>query len=241
MIEQPEVIFLDAVGTLFRVQDSVGAVYGTLARQQGIQVDDQALNRAFYQAFSAAPPMAFPGVNLAEVTTLEYQWWEAIAIETFRSVGALQAFPDFPAFFAQLYDYFKTDRPWFIYPDVEETLKKWQNQGIKLGVLSNFDSRLFPVLEVLNLSSFFSSVTISTTVGAAKPSIKIFQAALQNYNASAERVLHIGDSVSADYQGAKDAGIQVILIDREEHESVRSRLERPELEYCISLQNIEWQ
>ncbi|XGB40921.1 MAG: hypothetical protein LVS60_10955 [Nodosilinea sp. LVE1205-7] len=58
----PQVIFLDAVGTLFGVAGSVGAIYADLAAQQGIAIDPDRLNRAFFRSFKAAPPMVFGGV-----------------------------------------------------------------------------------------------------------------------------------------------------------------------------------
>lgn len=240
MIQQPQVIFLDAVGTLFTVKGSVGEVYGQLASQHGVETDTHALNSAFFQAFSTAVPMAFPNASAEQIPQLEYQWWETIAIETFKTVGVFQQFSDFSQFFAQLYDYFTTDQPWFVYPDVLPMLQKWQNQGIELGVVSNFDSRLYPVLDVLNLAPFFKSVTISTTVGSAKPNSEIFQVALQKHHCSSEDVLHIGDSVSADYHGAKQVGIQAMIVNREVDENVRSRLSQPEVEFCTSLTEIDF-
>lgn len=240
MIQQPQVIFLDAVGTLFNVEGSVGEVYSQLTSQFGVEADPHTLNKAFFQAFTTATPMAFPNATTEQIPQLEYQWWETLAVETFKIAGLYQQFADFSQFFAQLYDHFATAQPWFVYPDVLPVLEKWHNQGIELGVVSNFDSRLYPVLEVLNLTPFFQSVTISTTVGAAKPNPEIFYTALQKHNSSPQAVLHIGDSVSADYHGAKQAGIQAIIIDREADQTVRSRLNQPEIEYCTSLTEIQF-
>jgi putative hydrolase of the HAD superfamily len=240
MMQQPQVIFLDAVGTLFTVKGSVGEVYGQLASQHGVETDSHALNAAFFQAFSTAVPMAFPTASVEQIPQLEYQWWEVIAIETFKTVGVLQQFSDFSQFFAQVYDHFATAQPWFVYPDVLPMLKQWQNQGIELGVVSNFDSRLYPVLEVLNLAPFFKSVTISTTVGSAKPDPEIFQVALEKHHYSPAAVLHIGDSVSADYHGAKKAGIRALIVNREADEKVRSRLSQPQVEFCTSLTEINF-
>lgn len=46
--------------------------------------------------------------------------------------------------------------------------------GIELGIVSNFDSRIYSVLQGLELKGFFSSVTIATQVGIGKPDGKIF-------------------------------------------------------------------
>ncbi len=211
---RPKVIFLDAVGTLFGVKGSVGEVYGEIAQRFGVEVSAKALNQAFYQTFQAAPPPIFPGAEPQEIPKREFEWWQNISRRTFQQVGVLDHFSDFSAFFAELYTYFATAEPWFVYPDVRPALENWQQLGIELGVLSNFDSRLYLVLQALDLAQFFTSVTISTEVGAAKPNSQIFAAALNKYNCSAKDAWHLGDSLKEDYQGAKAAGLRAILVKR---------------------------
>lgn len=214
VMSRPRVIFFDAVGTLFGVRGSVGAIYGELASQFGVNVNPEVLNLAFFQSFRAATPMAFPGVSAADIPEREYAWWWAIAAETFQQAGVLNRFTDFSAFFSRLYDHFATADPWFIYPDTVATLTHWQTQGVELGILSNFDSRIHGVLDVLELSKFFTSVTISTEVGAAKPSPEVFEAALSKHQCPASAAWHIGDSLREDYEGAKTAGLRGILLKR---------------------------
>lgn len=213
-MSQPSVIFFDAVGTLFGVRGTVGAAYGNLARRFGVEVDDRLLNQAFLDSFAATEQAAFPGVMPTEIPRLEFQWWEAIASDTFKRAGVFHQFADFSAFFEQLYDYFASADPWFVYPDVRPTLESLHSQGIPLGVLSNFDSRLYSVLEALDLAQFFDSVTISTVVGAAKPNPPIFAAGLEKYGCAASDAWHIGDSYRDDYQGAIAAGLRGIWLRR---------------------------
>lgn len=208
----PNVIFLDAVGTLFGVQGSVGEVYGKLARSFGVDVSIELLNDAFYQSFQASSPAAFPGVALNAIPQYEYAWWRSIAIATFQRIGVLDKFAAFESFFECLYAHFATAEPWVLYPDVIPTLSHWQQQGIPLGIISNFDTRLYAVLRALTLDTFFTSVTISTEVGAAKPSPTIFVEALQKHNCLAHQAWHIGDSKNEDYQAAQQAGLQGIWL-----------------------------
>ena len=213
-MSRPQVIFFDAVGTLFGVRESVGAVYSKLARQFGVNADPNVLDQAFFQSFRAATPMAFPGVRAEDIPDREYAWWWAIAAETFQQAGVLNHFTDFSAFFSRLYDHFATADPWFVYADALTTLNHWQTQGIELGIVSNFDSRLHSVLTALDLSAFFASVTISTEVGAAKPNPKLFEAALAKHNCPPALAWHVGDSLREDYEGAKTAGLRGILLKR---------------------------
>ena len=215
-MQRPKVIFLDAVGTLFGVKGSVGEVYREIALRFGVDAPAEVLNQAFFKSFKAAEPPIFPGVEPEAMANCEFIWWEAIARSTFAEAGVLQQFSDFAGFFNQLYHYFSTAEPWFVYPDVRPALEKWNRLGIELGVLSNFDSRLFSVLRALNLIDFFTSVTISSQVGAAKPDAQIFAAGLEKHRCDAAEAWHIGDSLKEDYQGASSAGLRAILIERSE-------------------------
>ena len=212
-------------------------MYQKLANSFGVTVNCQELNAAFSQSFASASPMAFPGIELAKIPQLEFEWWQTVSAKAFQIAGVYHQFSDFPNFFAQLYAHFASAEPWFVYPDVFPALNKWQKQGIELAVVSNFDSRIYAVLKALNLAEYFTSVTISTEVGAAKPQSQIFTAALQKHNCMAENVLHIGDSFKADYCGAKTAGLKAIWLKREQEKVELGKLPLTEtkIEQCSSL------
>jgi putative hydrolase of the HAD superfamily len=211
-----KVIFLDAAGTLFDVRGNVGQVYQKLANNFGVTVNSEDLNVAFSQSFADATPMTFPGTEASKIPQLEFEWWQSVSSKAFQIAGVHHQFSDFPHFFAELYAHFATAEPWFVYPDVLPALNRWQQQGIELAVVSNFDSRLYGVLKALNLAEYFTSVTISTEVGAAKPDSKIFTTALQKHNSIAANVVHIGDSFKADYCGAINAGLKAIWLNRKQ-------------------------
>ena len=214
-MEKPQVVFFDAVGTLFGVRGSVGKIYSQLAQNVGVNVSPDKVNQAFAASFKASDPLAFPGVKSVDIPSQEFKWWGAIARATFDKVGVLEQFGDFDEFFNQLYGYFATPEPWFIYDDVLPVLEQWQTQDVQMGIISNFDSRIHSVLHGLELGDLFSSVTISSTVGAAKPDGKIFEAALAKYQCEPQQALHIGDSFQEDYQGAKAAGLQALFLKRQ--------------------------
>ena len=211
---EPKVIFLDAVGTLFGIRGSVGEVYSAFAAQAGVQVSPQRLDDAFIHSFKASSAPTFPGVALEQIPEREFQWWGAIAKSTFEQVGVFNQFRDWDAFFNQLYLHFATADPWYVYDDVLPALNRWRQLGIELGVISNFDTRLTKVLEHLQLKGVFASITVSSTVGAAKPEPEIFMAALNKHHCSANQAWHIGDSQTEDYDGADAAGLSPFLLQR---------------------------
>jgi putative hydrolase of the HAD superfamily len=213
-MERPQVIFFDAVGTLFGVKGSVGAIYADIAAQHGVEVAPQTIDWAFGSAFKAAGNPAFPGVDPSELAAREYTWWREVAIATFNQADVLPQFEDFDAFFDQLFRHFATGAPWDLYPDTIATLSQIRSAGIELGVVSNFDSRLHQVLPALGLAEFFTSVTISTEVGAAKPAAPIFQAALQKHRCQPAQAWHVGDSLEEDYRSAIAAGLKGVWLQR---------------------------
>jgi putative hydrolase of the HAD superfamily len=223
-MQKPKVIFFDAVGTLFDVRGTVGEIYAQFAQEAGIEVDPGKLNQAFIQSFRAAPPPAFAERDPMVLGQLEYEWWRDIAFGSFGKVGTLAEIEDFETFFQPLFDHFALADPWVIYPEVPEALEALKALDIELAIISNFDSRLYLVLQAMGLNPWFSSITLASQVGAAKPNPKIFQAALAIYGFSPEQTYHVGDSWKEDYQGATAAGIKGVWLDRHGHQDLPADL-----------------
>ena len=206
-----EAVFFDAAGTLIAVNGSVGGIYARLAQAHGKTVAVADLEAGFGRAFAAAPPMAFPGAAAGEIPALEKQWWRDLVFQVFSPLGP---FPAFDAYFDELYDFFAQPRAWRLYPDTRPALEALHGRGVRLGVISNFDSRLFGLLDGLGIARFFDPTVISTRAGAAKPDTAIFSHALARHGLIPEHAVHVGDSYEMDVLGAQAAGLQPVLIDR---------------------------
>ena len=208
---RPKAIFFDAAGTLFTVKGSVGEIYARLARDHGKEVSVRDLEAGFRRYFAVAPPMAFPSASAEQILTLEKQWWRTLVQEVFATLGS---FPRFDDYFAALFAFFARAEAWRLYPETLPTLAQLKRSGFVLGVISNFDSRLFGLLDGLGISPFVDPIVISTHAGAAKPAREIFTQALVRIGVQAAEALHIGDSYEADIVGAKAAGLTPVLVDR---------------------------
>ncbi len=210
----PKVIFLDAMGTLFALKRSVGEIYQEYAAKYGVKADAKLIEKAFIKSFKSAPPLAFLATELTQIKKQEFAWWKNVVKTTFSQLSLLEKFSNFTVFFAEIYTHFATKDPWCVFPDTIDSLEKWSNQGVQLGVISNFDTRLIKVLNVLDLEQFFISITISSVAGFAKPDQNIFKIALDKHGFAAQQAWHIGDSLTEDYQGAKNAGINSFWLNR---------------------------
>jgi len=212
--------FFDAAGTLFEPREPVGLTYARLARDFGLDAPEDAVAAGFRRAFAAAPGLAFgPGRGHDELRGLEREWWRRRVGETFAPIGA---FPDFDVFFDALFAHFADPGHWVADLEAAPTLQRLKNDGIKLGVISNFDYRLYRILDGLELTRYFDSITISSEAGYAKPRLEVFQAALKRAGLSAHRAMHIGDSEHLDFAPAAAIGMAAVLIDREDKQAMPS-------------------
>lgn len=205
-----QMVFFDAAGTLFDVRGSVGEIYARFAAQFGKQVDAELLQHEFARHFQTQPPMAFAHtLTRAERLRWEQNWWRDLVGAVFASFGE---FPQFEDYFVEIFEFFRRAEAWRVFDDVEPMLAALKAQGYRLGIISNFDARLYDVLAGLHLRAYFDSVHISTEVGAAKPESAIFQAALADNGLQPAQALHIGDSLIADVRGAEAVGMAALWV-----------------------------
>ncbi len=66
----------------------------------------------------------------------------------------------------------------------------------------------------LNLEKYIAKLYIGEEIGVSKPQSLAFEYVLSDLGLKKEEVLMVGDSITADYEGAKNYGINAVLIDR---------------------------
>lgn len=198
-------VTFDVGGTLIEPWPSVGHIYAEVAARHGAgRVSPEVLNERFKTAWRRQSNFAYTR-----------EAWSAIVDETFRNlVSRLPC----DTFFSTLYERFAQADAWRIFEDVEPTLSALARQRIRLGIISNWDERLRPLLEGLGLARHFEAIVVSCEVGATKPSPLIFQRAFEQLGLPAESILHIGDSAELDVVGAQAAGMQALEINRHTQE-----------------------
>lgn len=194
-------VTFDAGGTLIEVWPSVGHVYAEVAAQHGIKgLSAKLLDRRFAVAWRAATRFSYSRAD-----------WVRLVDTTFRG---LTGQPPSRTFFARLYARFAMPDAWRVFDDVTPALDALAARGLKLGVISNWDERLRPLLKRLGLATYFQAIVVSREVGAAKPSRAIFSHALRMLDLPPEAVLHVGDDLSLDMRAARSAGLSALLLNR---------------------------
>jgi len=209
-------IFFDAVGTLFDVKGSVGEVYGTYAKKYGFPETDEmakSLNHAFKETLKTMPVPVFSVERPEKLKQCERLWWFDVVHAVFYRVGMFERFDDF---FDEVFEAFGHSTHWQLFPESIDVLTQLKERGFELGIITNFDSRFFQVARELEIDQMFDSVTISSLAGAVKPAEKIFSHALDLHVIVPDEALHVGDHKIEDFEGAKQAGLHAVLIDRSE-------------------------
>ena len=206
------VVFFDVGGTLIEVSPSVGHVYAAACGRLGAKVEADTLQRAFDKAWVELGRVVPRGANRYQIYPGgETEWWERVSAFAFDYCAVpVSQRPTVDA----LRSVFTHADAWRLYPETHEVLDELRRRGCRLGVISNWDSRLPGLLATLGLAGHFDSVVTSAMAGVEKPHPAIFAAAVDALGADPERAVHIGDRLDEDYHGARQAGLRALLLNR---------------------------
>jgi putative hydrolase of the HAD superfamily len=195
-------VTFDAGGTLLAPWPSVGHVYAEVAAQHGHEsLSPEGLNRQFASAWRAKKNFVHSRLC-----------WLELAKKTFAGFLDEISVQDL---FDDLYHRFAGAAAWRVFDDVLPTVDWLRKRGFKLGVVSNWDERLRPLLTELRLTPWFDAVVISVESGCAKPAPEIFHLAAEQLSLPQSSVLHVGDSATEDLAGAQSAGLHSLLLERQ--------------------------
>jgi putative hydrolase of the HAD superfamily len=196
-----QAITFDVGGTLIEPWPSVGHIYADVAAKHGSNgLSVASLNHQFANAWRARQHFDYSRAGWAEIVD--------------ASFAGLVAVPPSHTFFEELCERFAQPNAWRVFEDVFPSLRSISERGLRLGIISNWDERLRPLLRHLRLESFFEVIVVSCEVGVCKPARAVFQRAVDALGLPPHAILHVGDSLKEDVAGARDAGLQSLLLKR---------------------------
>jgi len=101
-----------------------------------------------------------------------------------------------------------------LFDDVVPALTDLKGRGLILGLISNIDSDITPLLNKLGLASLLQVAVTSQNAGFNKPQPEIFQEALRQAGVQAPEVIYVGDQYQIDIVGANKVGMKGVLLNR---------------------------
>lgn len=197
-----QAVTFDVGGTLIEPWPSVGEIYAQVAEEHGFaNLSADRINAQFNVAWR----------DKEEFQYSEEHWLELVS----KSFADILSESESARLFPSIYKRFEESDVWKIHEDVLPTLDELADRGFRMAVVSNWDTRLRPLLKNLKLLSFFETATISSEIGFNKPSPVLFEHTLKKLGLPPASVVHVGDSVTEDVEGAEGAGVSGILIRRQ--------------------------
>jgi putative hydrolase of the HAD superfamily len=134
----------------------------------------------------------------------------------------------------ELYDEWAEHHHFSLYDDVTGTLRILRKRGLRLGLISNSHRPLDSFRAHFELDDLISVSVSSSEQGFLKPHPRIFRAAMDLMGVSASDSVMVGDSLTQDVRGARQAGMRGILLARggnapEGEDAIRTLAELPAL------------
>ena len=96
-----------------------------------------------------------------------------------------------------------------LYPDVVPHLERMYSRYTVVAVTNGNAN-----LDAIGIRHLFHGVVTAIEAGAAKPSRRIFDLAIEKTGVATDRILHVGDHPETDVHGAREAGLRTAWINR---------------------------
>jgi putative hydrolase of the HAD superfamily len=153
------------------------------------------------------PEVAHPDLSSSD------SWWSSLnPVFTKALVAGAGIEPELAASTAaRVRDRYLDSRAWHVFQDVEPSLAALSAAGWTHMILSNHVPELPSLVEKLGIATHFRSVLTSAAIGYEKPHALAFRAAVSAAPLGS-RLVMVGDSYLADYQGALSAGLEAVLV-----------------------------
>jgi len=204
-------IFFDLYYTLINYEPSREELQAKALRELGIEVSPEALklpliaaDEFIYQEIARVPIKQRPD---EDKTALFIQHQQTLL----REAGIENPEKLAPRLLDKMRQY---DMKLVLFDDVKPALTDLKNRGLKLGLISNIDRDITPLLNELGISPLLEVVVTSQDTGFNKPQPEIFQEALRQARIQPSEAMYVGDQYQIDIVGAEKAGMKGVLLDR---------------------------
>jgi REG-2-like HAD superfamily hydrolase len=216
MFEHVRAVFLDAGLTLVYSELSLPCLCYDVGRERGLQVSMEALEEAVPRALTFLHQTQRSDPDLWSSNERVSRLWLGYYRTVYREAGVEADEATLEACTAEIYASYMAPGAWKLYPDVLPTLEKLRERGYTLGVVSDWESALIgKVLLPLGVGRYIDFMVVSGVQREAKPGSGLYREALARAGVQPHQAVHVGDNYITDVLGARSAGIEGILLDRD--------------------------
>jgi putative hydrolase of the HAD superfamily len=207
-------VFFDAGGTLIAPRLSFSEIYSRVLVPLGISAAAGDFQEAALETWAEFDALVGSGRDrYSHFEGGEREYWRRFVRRVLEHLSQAEKAEEAAE---ALNETFSDPGVWSVFPEVRPTLHALHERGVRLGIISNWDSRLRRILSGLGLEEEFETIVVSCEVGAEKPAAAIFARALENLGLDEpSQALHVGDDARSDYEGARAAGIEPVLLVRD--------------------------
>jgi 2-haloacid dehalogenase len=191
-----ELLTFDCYGTLINWEEGILCCLHRILAAHRKDVDDATILR-LYGDFEARAEQG------------DYRRYREVLESVVRQFGEKLGFAPSDEEVRSLPESLKEWKPW---PDTVAALRELHSR-FRLAIVSNVDDDLFAATKP-QLGVEFDQIITAQQAGAYKPSMKIFELALSRVGVSADRVLHVGQSLYHDVVPAQSLGLATVWVNR---------------------------
>jgi 2-haloacid dehalogenase len=191
-----ELLTFDCYGTLINWEDGILSCLHRILAAHGKDTDDATILR-HYGDFEARAERG------------EYRSYREVLQSVVHQFGEQLGFTPAEQEARSLPESLQQWKPW---PDTAAALRQLHSR-FRLAIVSNVDDDLFAATRP-QLGVEFDHIITAQQAGAYKPSLKIFELALNRAGVPAHRILHVGQSLYHDVLPAQSLGLATVWLNR---------------------------
>ena len=181
-----------------------GEGYRRFAVRHGLEVEPS--------YFTPAVASASIELDLAQDAIYRPELFIRYARRVLEEMGGLG--PGLDTCAREIYDEWAACQHFALYEDVQPTLEALHVAQLRIGLISNTHRCLASFQSHFELERYITAALSSSDHGYMKPHPSIFEAALRLVDAKPVESVMVGDSLTHDIQGARQVGMQGVLIQR---------------------------
>lgn len=199
-------VFIDLGNTLLYEKPSRFEIYAIAARRRGVALTDDAMQALMRRAHAELPREIDGAFRYTD------GWFRAYIARIFHT-GLGVPLGELASLSEELFAQFSRPGTFVQFAGTAELLAELRARGLRVGIVSNWSTRLPALLERLGLAQRVDFFLCSAIERVEKPEVEIFARALRASGAEPHEALHAGDDLDKDFFGARAAGIRPVLVD----------------------------